>query len=95
MDDEAQDETVDLRGDRALLLGNLVGAVRELRNDILELKTENAQEHTKIFARLEEGDRNMYVLKFSRCLLGQLDNYGILKAIALAAISAIIGFELA
>lgn len=88
-------EVLDLRGDKAVLLGRLAEALEYLRLDIANLKKANDEDHTKIFDRLNEGEDYMFILKLSRCALSRLDDYGIFKALILAAISALIGYQLA
>lgn len=46
---------------------------------INELKGQNADEHKKIFARLDEGDQYLAVFKLSRCGFSWLNRNGVLK----------------
>jgi len=81
-------ETLDLRADKSLLLGHLISEVQNLRR-------ENSDEHLKIFARLDESDKYIAILKISRCALSGLDKYGLVKAAIIAAISGFVGFQIA
>lgn len=75
---------IDKTENKDILLGRLVEAVGELQKDVSDIKK-----------RLEEGDKDLVILRFSRCLLGTLDKYGLVKCLLIAAISAATGYSLA
>jgi len=77
-----------------MLLGQLVGAVNALTLKVDEIQSENQQEFKKINERLDEGDRYLVIIKWSRCSLEWLDRNGFLKYSALAAIFTVIGMML-
>lgn len=70
---------------RDLLLGQVVQAV----NSLIE---SNKQDHEKIFARLDEGDRYLFVFKASRCSLAWLNRNGFLKYGLVCSAFAAIGW---
>jgi hypothetical protein len=39
----------------------------------------NKEDHNKIFAQINETDKNIVILKFSRCAFSWLDNRGVIK----------------
>lgn len=71
-----------------MLLGQLVQAVNALI-------VKNNEEHKKIFERLDDGDKYLAVLKFSRCSLHWLDSQGLFKVIGTAILSGAIGYLIA
>lgn len=71
-----------------MLLGQLVQAVNALI-------VKNNEEHKKIFERLDDGDKYLAVLKFSRCSLHWLDSQGLFKVIGTAILSGSIGYLIA
>lgn len=73
---------------RDLILGQVVQAV----NGLIE---SNTKDHDKIFARLEEGDRYLFVFKASRCSLAWLSRNGFLKWGLVGSAFAAIGWLVA
>ncbi len=59
-------------GGRDIILGQVVQAV----NTLIE---SNREDHAKIFARLDEGDKYLFVFKASRCTFDWLNRNGFLK----------------
>ena len=71
-----------------MLLGQLVQAVNALIQ-------KNDEEHRKIFDRLDDGDKYLAVLKFSRCSLHWLDRQGLFKVVGTIIISGCMGYLIA
>ena len=44
-----------------------------------QLIESNTKEHNQIVDRLNENDKNIVILKFSRCIFSWLDNKGVIK----------------
>lgn len=53
-----------------------LGVIIERLDTLIET---NSAEHARIVKRLDETDKNVVVLKFSRCIFSWLDNKGIIK----------------
>lgn len=70
---------------RDLILGQLVQAVNSL------IKT-NREEHDRIFARLDESEKYLFVFKASRCSFDWLSRNGFLKWSLLCSACAAIGW---
>ena len=52
----------------------------------------NTKEHEKITDRLNENDKNVFILKFSRCAYTWLDNKGVVKWAACICAVGIVDF---
>ena len=57
-----------------------------------QLMETNTKEHNLITERLNENDKNVVILKVSRCIYSWLDNKGVVKWAAVACSVAIIDF---
>jgi hypothetical protein len=57
-----------------------------------QLIESNTNEHKIITERLTENEKNVVILKFSRCLYSWLDNKGVVKWAAATCFVAIIDF---
>lgn len=71
-----------------LLMGQVVQAINAL------IAT-NKEDHEKIFKRLDDGDKYLAVLKFSRCSIQWLDQQGLFKVLGTIFISGALGYFLA
>jgi len=72
MDDQDPAIKIPPECSRDIILGQVVQAVNCLT-------TSNKNEHDKIFARLDEGDKYLFVFKASRCTFSWLGRNGVLK----------------
>ncbi len=57
---------------RDIVLGQVVGALNGLI-------ASNQEDHARIFARLDEGDKYLFIFKASRCSFEWLDRQGAIK----------------
>ena len=73
---------------RDLILGQVVQSVNSL-------VASNKEDHEKIFARLDEGDRYLFVFKASRCTFSWLNRNGFLKWGLVGSAFAAIGWLVA
>lgn len=67
------------KGNIEFTLGRVTEALDHLTKSQEELKEVNSKEHEKIFARLEEGDKYLFVFKASRCTFDWLNRNGLIK----------------
>lgn len=72
---------------RDVVLGQVVQAVNALT-------TSNKEDHDKIFARLDEGDKYLFVFKASKCTLSWLNRNGFIKIGLLSILTGFIGWLL-
>lgn len=71
-----------------LLMGQVVQAINAL------IAT-NKEDHEKIFQRLDDGDKYLAILKFSRCSIHWLDRQGFFKVLGTILVSGAVGYFLA
>jgi tetrahydrodipicolinate N-succinyltransferase len=77
-------EKIDVEN-RDITLGMIISRLDQLMES-------NTKEHNLITERLNENDKNVVILKFSRCVYSWLDNKGVVKWAAVACSVAIIDF---
>ena len=77
-------EKIDVEN-RDITLGMIISRLDQLMES-------NTKEHNLITERLNENDKNVVILKFSRCIYSWLDNKGVVKWAAAACSVAIIDF---
>ncbi|MDD2834610.1 MAG: hypothetical protein PHY05_00515 [Methanothrix sp.] len=77
-------EKIDVEN-RDITLGMIISRLDQLMES-------NTKEHNLITERLNENDKNVVILKFSRCIYSWLDNKGVVKWAAVACSVAIIDF---
>ena len=76
---------IDCKENRDITLGMIIERIDQLIES-------NTNEHKIITERLTENEKNVVILKFSRCLYSWLDNKGVVKWAAAACSVAIIDF---
>ena len=76
---------IDCKENRDITLGMIIERIDQLIES-------NTNEHKIITERLTENEKNVVILKFSRCLYSWLDNKGVVKWAAAASSVAIIDF---
>ena len=83
--DQVPDIEVPPECSRDLILGQVVQAVNCLT-------ATNKEDHDKIFARLDEGDKYLFVFKASRCTFDWLNRNGFLKWGLVGSLFAALGW---
>ena len=76
---------IDCKENRDITLGMIIERIDQLIES-------NTNEHKIITERLTENEKNVVILKFSRCIYSWLDNKGVVKWATVACSVAIIDF---
>ena len=76
---------IDCKENRDITLGMIIERIDQLIES-------NTNEHKIITERLTENEKNVVILKFSRCVFSWLDNKGFVKWAAVACSMMIIDF---
>jgi len=76
---------IDCKENRDITLGMIIERIDQLIES-------NTNEHKIITERLTENEKNVVILKVSRCIYSWLDNKGVVKWAAVACSVAIIDF---